>query len=797
MNYVTEQIAKAIRAKTFNEQGFSEITNVLIDSRTVGCNEHSLFFALVGLADDGHQYIQGLIAKGVRNFVVSDASCIDQQANYFLVDDTTAALQQFAQFHRTHYTIPIIGITGSNGKTIVKEWLATSLENNEVPVKTIGSFNSQVGVPLSVFQLNELHTIGIFEAGISQVGEMEKLQNIIRPTIGILTNIGGAHDVGFDSKEEKIAEKIKLFTSCEYVICNEKYASILPDNKLFTWGDSSNADVCTVVVNEVLTLTYQGNSQKYRLPFTDHFGLENLMQVLVFHIWNNQSVDHLQKIIDQVRPVAMRLEVKNGIHDSLLIDDTYNNDPEGMKRAVSFLSTQDKGLKRAAIISGYLSNQGDYKELNNELIQVGVESLYLIGKEVEKADFTLPAKSYATVDAFLKAIDTKEISEHAILIKGARKYKFERIVEFLEREFHETVLEVNLSALQHNLNYFRSKLKPETKVMAMVKAYAYGAGATTIARLMQYNQVDYLGVAYVDEGVKLRTNGITTPIMVMNPTDKSIRKFLEFDLEPEVYSFPQLEKLIALLDGQILKIHLKIDTGMHRLGFLPSDCHQLIAVLREHTNLEVASVFTHLAASDTPQEDGFTFHQMQIFEEMTQQLIGELAINPLRHVLNSAGIQRFSDHQFDMVRLGVGLYGVGVDTAEQKQLQHIGVLKTRISQVKSIPKEESVGYARKGRLTKDSKTATIAIGYADGYDRRFSNGVGTVLVNGQKAKVIGNVCMDMTMIDVSLIDAKEGDEVIVFSEELTVSELAQQIGTIPYEILTSISERVKRVFVRE
>jgi alanine racemase len=797
VNYSIQQIASAIKAEVFHENTKRRISNIVIDSRNVGCNEETLFFALVGPSNNGHQFIEELINKGVTNFVVSDRSFIDDKANYFLVNDTQTALQDMAIFHRVHFNIPVIGITGSNGKTIVKEWLSASLENVGFPVKTIGSFNSQVGVPLSVFQMNKQHTIAIFEAGISMSGEMSNLQAIIEPTIGILTNIGAAHDVGFPSREDKIKEKIRLFKDCQLVICNEEVAVFLPSKKLFVWGEGQNVNVKVRLIGDNLSLSFNQSIANYTVPFTDSVSLENLMQVLAYHIWENQSVDDLQGVITQIHPVGMRLEVKNGILDSLLIDDTYNNDPEGMKRAISFLADQDKRLQRSAIISGYLSNQGDYNELNNELEQANIQYLYLIGKEINTSFFTIPSKSYKDVAHFLNSIETNEFQENVILIKGARKYRFERIVEFLQKEFHETVLEVNLSAIQHNLNYFRSKLVPDTKVMAMVKAYAYGAGATTIARLMEYNRLDYLGVAYVDEGVELRSNGIETPIMVMNPTEKSISKFLEFDLEPEIYSLNQLEELLQSLNGRALKIHLKIDTGMHRLGFVSSEIEELLTILLTNSNLEVASVFTHLATADNPKEDEFTLFQLATFQSVSKRLKEDLPNPVLCHVLNSAGIQRFPKYQFDMVRLGIGLYGVGVDIHEQHQLQHVGVLKTQVSQVKHIPKEETVGYSREGKFEQDGKIATIAIGYADGYDRRFSNGVGKVLVNGVLAPVVGSVCMDMTMIDVSSIDVKAGDEVILFSDELPVTELAENIGTIPYEILTNVSERVKRVFVRE
>ena len=799
MKYLPNQIASIITADGISKHDSNAITNIIIDSRSISCNKSSLFFALVGDTNNGHNYIKDLIIKGVKYFVISDKSFIDDKATYFLVNNTTTSLQKLASHHRKQFSIPVIGITGSNGKTIVKEWLSTSLETTETPIKTIGSYNSQVGVPLSIFQLDSSHTTGIFEAGISKKGEMTKLQHIINPSIGILTNIGSAHAFGFESKTEKIKEKIQLFKNCEIVICNEQWKGYLPENKLFVWGKDRDVNLSYHLSPSTyqLSLVFKGTKKTYSLAFTDQVSLENLMQVLAFHVWKKQSVQNLQQIIDQVRPVSMRLEVKKGINNSLLIDDTYNNDPEGMKRALSFLSNQDKRLNRSAIITGYLGTKTDYTELNKELKRSNVQSLHLIGEEIHQAHFDLPYTTYQNVSSFLENIDSKQFKNNVVLIKGARKYRLEQIVEHFQKEFHETVLEINLSALQHNLNYFRSKLSLKTKIMAMVKAYAYGAGATTVAQLMQYNNIDYLGVAYVDEGVDLRSNGIETPIMVMNPTDKSTHKFLEYNLEPEIYSLTQLERLIISLNGKPLKIHLKIDTGMHRLGFSLTNYDDLIPILQKNDNLTVSSIFTHLAAADNPEEDGFTLDQISTFELISRNIKSALQISPIIHVLNSAGVQRFPKAQFDMVRLGIGIYGVGVDDTEQNQLEHIGVLKTRISQIKHIPKNQTIGYSRAGKIKEDTTIATIAIGYADGYDRRFSKGIGKVLVNGKLAKVVGNVCMDMTMIDITTITAKEGDEVILFSNELPVSELAKSIGTIPYEILTSVSERVKRVFIRE
>lgn len=802
MKYTIPQIAEAINASIVGAYSTETISNIFIDSRSGFFNHESLFFALVGSTNNGHEYITDLLEKGVVGFVVSEKEYIQEKGVYFLVEDTTRALQQLAQFHRSQHQLPIIGITGSNGKTTVKEWLAISLKQKGAVVKTIGSFNSQVGVPLSMFQLNELHNLGVFEAGISQDGEMKNLEEIISPTVGILTNIGAAHDAGFESREQKIKEKLQFFSNCEVVICRDEDAAYFSDKStLFTWGVTKKTSLNYSVQNDLLKLSYEGLDSEYQVPFSDHVSIENLLHVLAFHVLKNKTIDGLQTVIDQIQPISMRLEVKNGIHDSLLIDDTYNNDPEGMKRALEFLSQQDKRLQRVAIISGFVDSHGseEYQMLSDELKQAQVEKVILIGQEIcsRKTLIKIPYEEYLTTEDFLKDVDTKAFEEKVVLVKGARIYAFEKIVELLQKEFHETVLEVNLSALQHNLSYFRSKIDSKTKVMAMVKAYAYGAGATTVARLMEYNRVDYLGVAYVDEGVELRSKGIETPIMVMNPTDKSIHKFIEYDLEPEVYCFDQLKKLIISLNGKSLKIHLKVDTGMHRLGFDESGLSELISILEGNRQLEIASVFTHLAAADVAGEDSFTSKQIEIYTRFTEDLKKKLKISPIRHVLNSAGIQRFVTSQFDMVRLGIGLYGVGVNESEQSQLKHIGVLKTRVSQIKEVPKNETIGYSRKGALYYDARIATIAIGYADGYDRRFSNGVGRVIVNGEIAKVVGNVCMDMTMIDVTGIEVKEGDEVILFSHDLTVKKLAQSIGTIPYEILTNISERVKRVFVRQ
>ncbi len=801
------------------QSGDPVFEHLLIDSRKLTTPETSLFFAIPGDRHDGHRFMTELYGKGVRQFVVQTPfpNMITQLpgASIILVNSSVAALQAIAAHHRKQFTFPIIGITGSNGKTIVKEWLAALLEKDFRVVKSPKSYNSQVGVPLSVWEMNEAHTLGVFEAGISRPGEMERLEKIIQPSVGIFTNIGPAHDEGFANREQKIQEKAALFRHCGQVIyCRDHQGigdiltkELPPTVQLCGWSWRQPGSFTPLSVKKenrqtCLQFHLSGQPVSLTLPFTDDASLENAMHCLVTALLLGVNPAELQARIALLQPVSMRLELKEGIRNCYLVDDTYNNDLAGLSIALDFLNGQGIQKKKTLILSDVLESGVGEKELYSRIARLvrskGIGRVVGVGEVMVRnrhffGEIGSETQFFDTTEALLNRLPA--FDNELILVKGARPFRFERIIKRLQRKTHGTVLEINLESLASNLNYFRSKLQPGTKVMAMVKAFAYGSG-TEIANLLQFQRVDYLAVAYADEGAALREKGIILPIMVMNPAPETFDQLLQSELEPEMYSFRILQSFRDYLQRteQTAAIHLKLETGMNRLGFAEAELPALTQLLKDSPYIKVASLFSHLAASDELQWKDFTLEQIHRFEGMSQTLVEALGYRPIRHILNSAGITHFTPYQFDMVRLGIGLYGVGVNPAEQANLATVGTLKTTISQIKQIPAGNSVGYGRRGKASQDTTIGTIAIGYADGFDRRFSNGNGQVWVNGSLAPVIGNVCMDMTMIDITGISAHEGDEVIIFGPQLPLSELASRAGTIPYEIITGISERVKRVF---
>jgi alanine racemase len=787
------------------------IITLTIDSRKAVVNEGTLFFAINGDRNDGHQYIPDLYKKGIRQFIVSqdvDASLLIE-ANILRVKCSIDALQAIAVFHRSLFKFPVIGITGSNGKTIIKEWLYQILSPDYNIVKNPGSYNSQVGVPLSVWQMQSHHQLAIFESGISMPGEMEKLQRIIQPTLGLFTNIGTAHDEGFDSLSTKINEKLKLFTHVEKLIyCKDHKDVEIEINKLnipaLSWGFSEGADVNINKKQDHYEVIYNHKSFKISLRFTDQAFVENVFHCVTVMLHFGYSPEILQERINNLQSVPMRLELKEGINQSQVIDDTYNNDLGGLQISLDFLASQQQKKKKRLILSDILqSGLADeilVKKVADVVHKSQVNFFVGIGPALTKYQkyFSTPAAFYESIDAFLTQFQIEEIQQEIILIKGARRFKFEKIVAHLQKKVHGTVMEIDLGAMVHNLNFFKSKLNPGTKIMVMVKAFAYGSGSNEVASLLQYHKADYLGVAYADEGVDLRKNNITLPIMVMNPSEESFQSMQVYDLEPEIYSFKILHALLDFLNGKTCKVHLKLDTGMHRLGFEKSQLDELIDLLSANPHLHVASIFSHLAGADEPEHDEFSRQQSQSFIFAAEKISKALSHKPLLHILNSPGILRLPNLQMNMVRLGIGLYGV--DPTSDKMGGHlipVATLKTVISQIKTITPGETIGYGRKGRAEKAMTLATIAIGYADGFSRAFSRGIGEVVINSKRARVVGNVCMDMTMIDVTGIDAKEGDQVVVFGKSLPIQEIAHKINTIPYEILTSTSERVKRIFVSE
>ena len=796
------------------------VEQLFFDSRSVAAPAISLFFALPGKQRDGHRFLAELYAQGVRQFVVSQNVDLKKfpEANILKVENTLDALQSLAASHRARFDIPVIGITGSNGKTVVKEWLAQLLSPDFDLVRSPKSFNSQIGVPLSVWQMQERNTLAIFEAGISQPGEMERLEKIIRPNIGIFTNLGPAHQEGFSSDAEKLAEKMRLFERAETLICETRTMLTNVHTNMFTWsrnGEPADLKVVTIekmenggarIWAEKKSSTVPPKSS-ITLPFSDSASIENALHCWAVMILFGIPQEEIEQRMLRLEPVEMRLELKAAIHGCTLINDAYSNDLASLQLALQFGRQQAGTGKLTLILSDILQSGQPGEKLWSDVAKTvqtqRVERFFGIGPEIEAIRAKLPASMEAnffpTTESFLEQIAQYDFRDETILLKGARTFAFERIARRLEQKAHKTVLEVNLSALAHNLKTYQRLLKPGTKMMVMVKAEGYGAGSAQVAKLLEFNQVDYLGVAYTDEGVSLRQAGVNLPIMVLNPEMANFDALRRFRLEPEVYSLPMLDEIAAFASPEKpLAIHLKLDTGMHRLGFEPADMLQLVERLQALPQVHVASVFSHLAASDAAQHAEFTRHQAAVFAEMFGQISAALGYAPLRHICNTGGIEHWPEFHFDMVRLGIGLYGVGGKTLHHK-LQTVNSLKATISQIKTVNPGETVGYNRNsGPLTETRRIATISIGYADGLLRLAGGGRFSVLLREQRAPTLGNICMDMTMLDVTQIpDAEVGDEVMIFGEQLPVQELAESLQTIPYEVFTNISERVKRVYWQE
>ena len=873
------EIAKVVGGKLFPESGGdAEVRDILIDSRRLIRPEETMFVAIVTPRNDGHQYIQELYEKGVRLFLVSkdccnhnddetsishkppwvqrskpQRRCEDSSEITIVVPDTLAALQALAAFHRRRFDIPVIGITGSNGKTIVKEWLYQLLAPDYNIIRSPKSYNSQIGVPLSVWKMEKEHQLAIFEAGISMPGEMEKLEEIIRPDYGIITNIGHAHDEHFKSTIQKTDEKLRLFKRSKVVVYCSDYDLIDTCVKLcdpdrtyipFSWSRSKPADLEVksvtrepgTVTRSVVNVLYKGKEMSFAIPFTDDASVENAIHCFAMclvldeygsreqgagsrerGVGNRQpgAGSRIQERFETLAPIAMRLELKDAINHCSLINDSYNSDINSLGIALDFLIQQNQHSKKTVILSDILQSGRDKNDLYNEIATLleskGISKLIGIGRDMNKYSdkFTMQKTFFYTTDDFLMHYPVSTFQDESILLKGARLFEFERISNALQQKAHETVLEINLDAMVHNLNYYRSLLKPGVKVMVMVKAFSYGSGSYEIANLLQYHRADYLAVAYADEGVELRKAGIHLPIMVMSPEEHSLDTLLKYNLEPEIYNMQILDQLIEAVkrnqtsNQEAVRVHIKLDTGMHRLGFQEDEIDELIKRLAGGSDIEdasgitVVSVFSHLAASEDEREDEFTAKQIAAFERMSSRIISAVGYPVLRHILNSAGISRFPAAQFDMVRLGIGLYGVGANENEQLQMRNVSTLRTIVIQLKNIKKGETIGYNRKGKAGEDCSIAVIPIGYADGLDRRLGNGTGKVYIGGNAAPLIGNVCMDLAMADVTGLDVKEGDEVVVFDDTCPVAELAKAAGTIPYEVMTGISRRVKRIYYHE
>ncbi|MFY0605626.1 MAG: bifunctional UDP-N-acetylmuramoyl-tripeptide:D-alanyl-D-alanine ligase/alanine racemase [Cyclobacteriaceae bacterium] len=785
----------------------SAIHKLVYDSRRISGSADELFVALKGQSNDGHHYIPSVYQKGCRNFLIS--SDIDFEglvgANLIKVDDTLAAMQQLAAAHRSTFHIPVIGITGSNGKTIVKEWLATLLAESSHVIKSPKSYNSQLGVPLSVWEMNHTHEVAIFEAGISQSGEMTHLQEIIQPTMGIFTNLGEAHNSGFNDQSEKLLEKALLFQKSSQNIARLRYddiVSVLSEKpgELVTWElNNPQATINITSEEKQFTFEFRGKKSRFHLKMKNAFDLENIFHAISAAFVFGLSEGQIQSGLDKIKAIPMRLELKRGLNDSYILDDSYNNDLLGLGIALDYLLQHPKKQGKVVVLSDILqsgkTNEELYREVNDLLLKHQIDHLIGIGTEINKASsqFSMRFSGYESTASFIRS--APQFANQMILVKGARDFHLEQVVRYLEDKSHGTVLEVNYEAIIHNLNTYRARLNSSTKLMVMVKAFAYGVGVDEIAHLLQYHQVDYLGVAYLDEAINLRRKGIETPVMIMNVDWDSFALVETFGLEPEIYSIPMLKRYLETCISPP-PIHLKIETGMNRLGFAESEIPELIALLQDHPDLKVAGVFTHFSSAEEENEDNFTKEQARRFEKISAQISSHLGYQPIKHAVNSAGIVRWPQYHYDMVRLGIGMYGFD-STHSSISLKPNSILKTKISQIKQISNQDSIGYNRKGRLEKGGEIAVVSIGYADGYSRAFGNGKAYMLIHGEKAFTIGNVCMDMTMLDVTGLDVKEGDEVIVFGANPTIQQLAQWTGTIPYEILTNVSQRVKRVFVSE
>ena len=824
MLYSIEKITTLIGARRYGSADGS-IRWILTDSRSVCFPEDTLFFAIRSERNDGHKYVADLYRRGVRNFVVeelpADRETAYADANFLKVPHSVEALQRLAERHRDEFDIPIVGITGSNGKTVVKEWLYQLLSPQMVATRSPRSYNSQIGVPLSVWLLDEHSQVGIFEAGISQKGEMQALRDIIQPTIGVLTNLGSAHQENFSSMEEKCLEKLKLFHDTKAIVyplddetvrsCVAKY-----DYKGEQIAWSMKDPGAKMYVNNVeksgisTTVSYVFDSKegRYTLPFIDEASVENSVTCAAVALHLGLDMEQIAERMPAIEPVAMRLEVKEGQHGCTLINDSYNSDVNSLDIALDFMSRRPDhaGRKRTLILSDiYQSGKAGkalYKEVSDLAKTRGVQKIIGIGPEISAnaEAIDIPEKHFfADCHEFIASPEFGCLHDEVILLKGARKFSFDRLTELLEQKVHETILEVNLNAVVKNLNHFRSYMKPTTKIVCMVKADAYGAGAVEVAKTLQDHRVDYLAVAVADEGVTLRRNGITSNIMIMNPEMTAFKTMFDFKLEPEVYSFRLLDALVKAARKEGITgypVHIKLDTGMHRLGFNPmEDMDELIGRLKRQNAVIPRSVFSHFVGSDSDDFDNFSAHQFELFKAGSDKLQAAFSHKILRHMDNSAGIEHFPERQLDMCRLGLGLYGI--DSRDNSVINNVCTLKTTILQIHAVPKEETVGYSRKGVLTRDSLIGAIPIGYADGLNRLLGCGRCYCLVNGKKAPYVGNICMDVAMIDVTDIDCKEGDTVEIFGDNLPVTVLSDAMGTIPYEVLTSISSRVKRVYFQD
>ncbi|MEO8854768.1 MAG: bifunctional UDP-N-acetylmuramoyl-tripeptide:D-alanyl-D-alanine ligase/alanine racemase [Ginsengibacter sp.] len=831
IHYTIEEIVTICNGKWLNKNPLIPSPVYLsLDSRKISFPEKTVFFAIKNQRQNANLFLENIYLAGVRNFVTDEVNLEITRfplANIILVNDAISALQKLAAFHRNQFLkndLKVIGITGSNGKTIVKEWLNHLLEKSFSIVRSPKSYNSQIGVPLSVLEINPVNDLAIFEAGISTTGEMKRLEKIIQLTIGIFTNIGNAHDEGFKSRRQKIKEKLLLFQHAKYLIFNSDDAALSHEIKLFKskyhkvelfdWGTKgeNNLQIKSIRkthLSATIEVIFKRKKMKIEIPFSDDASIQNALHCVAVLCLLGKNNEEVLLRFHSLFPVAMRLELKKGINHSTIINDSYSNDLNSLNIALNFLNQQKKDNSLTVILSDILQSGIDpeklYAEVASLLEQKNIGRFIGIGPDISSQQDAFSGikttSFFKTTKDFLQNISDSDFHEEAILVKGARQFEFEKISHLLEQKIHQTVLSINLNSIAFNLKKYKEKLKPGTKIMVMVKAFSYGSGSDEIASVLAFNKVDYLAVAYVDEAIELRKSSITLPIMVMNIDSSGFDSITNYQLEPEIFSFSLLDDFILFLKKSGIKdypVHLKIDTGMHRLGFMEKEITLLCKKISNNSFIKIKSVFTHLAASEDPAQDNFTLSQYDLFKKCCVKIEKALLYSFDKHIANTSAISRHPELQMNMIRLGIGIYGIDSNKEMQKELKNVSTLTTTISQIKKIKAGETVGYGRMGKVKKDSVIATVRIGYADGYSRRLGNGAGKMLVKNKLAQVIGNVCMDMTMIDITGIkNVNEGDEVIVFGELLSLQSLAEWAQTIPYEIMTGISQRVKRIYFEE
>jgi len=827
MNYKFSEISQIIEAEKTRLLQDGSIYFILTDSRKVFLNEGTMFVAISSKKNNGHKYIEEVYKKGIRNFLVEFSSfLVDEcekypKANFLFVQNSLKALQKIAAFHRQRFNIPLVAITGSNGKTMAKEWLHQALQPFGQITKSPKSYNSQLGVPLSLLLIDDNTDLAIIEAGISMMNEMEKLQEIIQPSIGIITNIGDAHQENFISYEQKANEKLKLFKNCHTVFfpadnafIEKNIRTLLEEGKtkFYKWSIiNKTADLFIQRIIKSNTSTniigvFENQIKEILIPFTDQASIENCILVWLFLLWRKMDDMKIYESMLSLTPIEMRLELLEGIGNCTLINDCYNADLYSLQIALDFLEQQKQHDAKTLIMSDLSHGEKDeasfYQYVSNIIQKAQVNKFVGVGGSlVRNSDFFRvfhEASFYHEASDLLNNISQEKFKNQTILIKGSRSFAFEKISSVLQKKTHRTVLEINLTAIEHNLNYYKSLIKPETKLMAMVKAFCYGSGTFEIANLLQHLQVDYLAVAYPDEGLELRKTGTQLPIMVMSPEVDAFELMIENNLEPEIHSFEVLQSFLCFARKNScwhFPVHIKIDTGMHRLGFEEFEIEEMLNQICQDETLEIKSIFSHLAGSDDSALDYFTHLQIEKFTHICEIIETRLERKVIKHILNSAGIERFANAQWDMVRLGIGLYGISA--LNHQKLKNISSLKTRVIQIRKTSKDETIGYNRKGIVQRDSIIATISIGYADGLSRKLGNGKGKVIINGKTAPIIGNICMDMCMVDVTDMDVRIGDVAILFGDELPVSEVAKALDTIAYEVLTGVSQRVKKLYFME